>query len=82
MTEFDALYAALPFEQSSPFPVELGCALTEQGYIAIDGFQKTTVEGIYACGDNTAMMRSIANAVYGGNLAGAMVNKELTEETF
>jgi hypothetical protein len=28
------------------------------------------------------MMRSVANALYTGNLAGAMGNKELTDERF
>lgn len=80
--EFDAVYAAIPFEQHSGIPVSLGCELNENGYIAVDGFQKTNIEGIFACGDNTAMMRSVANAVYTGNLTGAMVNRELTEERF
>lgn len=80
--DFDAVYAALPFEQNSTIPVELGCALTEQGFLTVDSFQKTTVDGVFACGDNTVAMRSIANAVYGGNLAGAMVNKELTDDQF
>lgn len=79
---FDALYAALPFTQHSDIPVTLGCELTDQGYIKTDAFQKTTVAGVFACGDNAAMMRSVANAVYGGNITGAMVNKELTEERF
>jgi thioredoxin reductase len=78
----DALYAAVPFTQHSDLPKILGCEFTEQGYISIDGFQHTTVKGVYACGDNSVMMRSVANAVYSGNFAGAMVNKELTEETF
>lgn len=80
--DFSAMYAALPFEQHSRIPVSLGCALTESGHIKTDMLQKTTVEGVFACGDNTAMMRSVANAVAAGNLAGAMVNKELTEERF
>lgn len=79
---FDALYAAVPFTQHSDIPASLGCQLTEQGHIKVDPFHKTTVEGIYACGDNSSLMRSVANAVYTGNLAGAMVNKELTEEQF
>ncbi len=45
-------------------------------------FQKTTVKGIYACGDNSSPMRSVANAVFAGNITGAMVNKELTDEQF
>lgn len=79
---FESIYAALPFTQHSAIPVALGCELTEHGYIKIDGFQKTTVDGVFACGDNASMMRSVANAVYSGNLTGAMVNKELTDEQF
>ncbi|MFD2146064.1 NAD(P)/FAD-dependent oxidoreductase [Mucilaginibacter antarcticus] len=77
-----ALYAALPFKQHTDIPETLGCELTEQGYIKIDQFQKTTVKGIFACGDNSAMMRSVANAVYTGNLTGAIVNKELVDDSF
>lgn len=79
---FQAMYAAIPFVQSSDIPTSLGCEITEQGYIKIDGFQKTTIHGVFACGDNSVMMRSVANAVYGGNFTGALVNKELTEEQF
>src|SRR5690606_28168173 len=77
---FGAAYAAIPFEQHCKIPEMLGCELTEQGYIEVDMFQQTTVPGIYACGDNTSPMRSVANAVASGNLVGSMVNKELTEE--
>jgi len=80
--KFDALYAAVPFTQHSDIPDSLGCNLTEQGYISIDNFHKTTVKGVFACGDNSGMMRSVVNAIYGGNFAGAMVNMELTEEQF
>ena len=79
---FDAVYAAVPFLQHSDIPVSLDCELTEQGYIKVDDFQKTTIQGIYACGDNSNMMRSIANAVYSGNLTGAVANGELTNEQF
>jgi len=79
---YDALYAAVPFSQHSDLPMTLGCEITEHGYIAVDDFQKTTVTGIYACGDNSSMMRAVANAVYRGNVAGALVNKELTDEGF
>lgn len=80
--KFTAAYAAIPFIQHSNIPEKLGCELTEQGYIKVDDFKKTTVEGIYACGDNAAMMRSVANAVYSGNVAGAIVNGALVQEQF
>jgi thioredoxin reductase len=79
---FQALYLAAPFVQHSDIPADLGCELTEQGYIKVNGMQKTTIEGVFACGDNSSMMRSVANAAATGNLTGAMVNKELTDESF
>lgn len=79
---FDALYASVPFEQHSHIPAKLGCELTEHGYIKIDHLHRTSVQGVYASGDNSSGMRSVANAVYTGNMAGAMINKELAEERF
>ena len=63
-------------------PVQLGCELTPEGYIIIDGSQKTTVAGVFACGDNVTRLRTVANAVAMGTTAGMMVNKELTMEEF
>ncbi|RPI69851.1 MAG: NAD(P)/FAD-dependent oxidoreductase [Ignavibacteriales bacterium] len=77
-----AVYAKIPFEQHCDIPKQLGCELNEQGYIKIDTFQKTTIPGVFACGDNTFVMRSVANAVAMGTLAGAMTNKEIIEEEF
>lgn len=79
---FDAVYAAVPFVQHSDIPVALGCILTDQGYLKTDASQKTSVAGVFACGDNTGMMRSVASAVASGNMAGVMVNLELTKEAF
>ena len=80
--DFSVAYGAVPFVQHSDIPVALGCELNEHGYIKVNEFQQTAIDGVYACGDNATMMRSIANAVYSGNLAGALVNMELTEEQF
>lgn len=81
-TAFEAVYAAIPFTQHSEIPVALGCELTEQGHIKVDMFQKTSVDGVFACGDSASMMRSVAYAVATGNIAGAMVNNELIGEEF
>src|SRR5690606_33556200 len=37
---FDAVYAAIPFLQSSDIPISLGCELTEHGYLKVDNLQK------------------------------------------
>lgn len=77
-----AMYARCPFEQHCRIPEALGCELTEDGYIKINAFQATSVPGIFACGDNTTRVRSVANAVAMGTAAGAMVNREIILEEF
>lgn len=78
----DALYAHCPFVQHCDVPGDLGCEITPEGYIKTDMFQKTSVEGVYACGDNSGRMRSVASAVAMGSMAGAAVNKEIIFEEF
>jgi thioredoxin reductase len=77
-----ALYSRLPFVQHSSLPQSLGCELTKEGYIKIDPAHKTTVPGVYACGDNVTRMRTVSNAVAMGTTTGLMVNKEIIEENF
>ncbi|KXH85492.1 NAD(P)/FAD-dependent oxidoreductase [Chryseobacterium kwangjuense] len=77
-----ALYAKIPFEQNISAEKDLGCELTEQGFIKVDFMQKTNIPGVFAGGDNVTMMRSVATAIAQGNFTGAVVNKELSEEEF
>lgn len=77
-----ALYVKSPFEQHCKIPETLGCELTDEGYLRISVFQRTTANGIYACGDNATRMRTVANSVSMGTTTGMMVNKELIEESF
>lgn len=77
-----AIYAKVAFNQHTDIPEKLGCKLTQEGYINVDTHQKTNITDIYACGDNTSPMRSVANAVYTGNISGTIINKELVEEEF
>ena len=77
-----AVYTHAPFEQHCPLPRSLGCEFTEEGYIKVDPLQRTTVPGIYACGDSTTRLRTVANAVSSGTTAGMMLNKDLITEEF
>ncbi|MEC3877618.1 NAD(P)/FAD-dependent oxidoreductase [Chryseobacterium salviniae] len=79
--EVEALYAKIPFEQNINTE-DLQLELTEHGFIKTDHFHTTSTEGVFACGDNTTMMRSVANAVAQGNFTGAIVNRELSDEKF
>lgn len=78
----NAIYSRPAFVQHSMIPQELGCDLTENGLIKVDNFQKTTVAGIFACGDNSNPMRSVAMSVASGSATGAFVNHELIGEEF
>lgn len=82
MFELTAFYSRPDFEQHCKIPEMLGCELTEEGLLKVDMFQKTTVPNVFACGDNASLMRSVANAVSTGNVTGAVVNSEMTEEEF
>ena len=77
-----AIYSRPDFEQHCKIPELLGCELTEQGFLKVDMFQKTNVPNVFACGDNTSPMRSVANAVATGTMAGVVVNNGMIEEDF
>jgi thioredoxin reductase len=77
-----AVYVRPSFEQHCPLPQTLGCEVNEQGLIKVDFMQKTSVSGIYASGDATTQMRSVALAVSSGSFAGAAINRELIDEAF
>ncbi|SIS72980.1 hypothetical protein SAMN05421766_103668 [Zobellia uliginosa] len=79
---FDAIHACLPFTQHSDIPAQLNGSISEQGLIQVDAMQKTKSNGLFACGDNSTQIRSIASAVATGIMAGAMANLEPREERF
>lgn len=80
--EVKAIYARPPFEQHCPLPANLGCEINEQGLLKVDSMQKTNIVGVYASGDATTQMRSVAIGVSSGSFAGAVINKELIDEDF
>jgi thioredoxin reductase len=81
-TMVSAIYARPEFKQHTNLPAQLGCELTPEGYIKIDSSHRTTVPGVYACGDNVTRLRTVSNAVAMGTVAGMMANKDLVTETF
>lgn len=83
-TEFTvkAIYAPSPFEQNCKIPESLGCELDEDGYLKIDNNYETNIKGVYAIGDNAAKMRTVANAVAMGTIAGMMISKKMIIDEF
>jgi len=76
-----AIYTRLPYVQHSDIPEKLGCELTAQGLLVVDDFKRTTVDGVYSCGDNSHM-RSVPAAVASGSMVGAALNNFLIMEEF
>lgn len=62
---------------------KLGCELTDPGFIKVSDLGETSVKGVYAAGDATSPMQSIAVAVAQGSLAaGPGINHALGVEDF
>ena len=78
----EAIYSRPETQQHSEIPFTLGCELNEQGLLKVDAFQRTTVPGVYACGDNSNFARSLAVSVSSGSAAGAFLNNDLCAEDF
>lgn len=81
-TPITAIYARPLAIQHSDLALQFGCQLTDQGRIKVDGSQKTTLEGVFACGDCSNSSRDIAIAVSSGVIAGGTCNKELILDEF
>lgn len=77
-----AAYYKPALEQHCPLPESLGCDLNENGLIQVDLMQKTTIDGVFASGDCTTQMRSVAFAVSTGSFAGVAINAALIGEYF
>lgn len=82
LADVTAIYLKAPFEQHSKVPAMLGCQLNDEGYLVTNQLQETTTDGIYACGDNSSKMRTVANAVGTGTTAGISASKSVILEEF
>ncbi|RZJ70114.1 NAD(P)/FAD-dependent oxidoreductase [Flavobacterium sp.] len=79
---FDAIYARAGVRQSTMIPIEIGCELDRHGFVIVDDYQRTNIPGLFAAGDNTMAMRSLARSIAAGNTAGISINHELVNEDF
>ena len=80
--EVKAMYSRNSFAQHCSIPEALGCELNDEGYIKVNPFQETTVDGVFACGDSTTRIRTVANSVAMGTAAGMMISKKMILEQF
>ncbi|MBW0434965.1 NAD(P)/FAD-dependent oxidoreductase [Leptospira yasudae] len=72
----------LPFKLKSQIGEELGCEKTQFGFYKVNERGATTVDGVFACGDNVTMGHSVILAAASGSMAGAGIVAELLGELF
>jgi thioredoxin reductase len=60
----------------------IGCQITEEGTVIVDGFGKTNVPGIYSAGDAASKLYQTITAASLGALAGMAINGELLVEAW
>ena len=79
------LLVPAPMHQRSPLAEELGAALSEPGPIVTDAIEvdpsfRTSVPGLFAAGDVTGHMPSVARAIAAGHSAAAMIVQDLVAD--
>jgi len=75
---FDTLYSALGARARSDIAVPLGVACAESGCISTDRHQRTSVPGVYACGDIVQeTLNQIAVATGHAAIAATTIHNEL-----
>ncbi|MFP7295103.1 NAD(P)/FAD-dependent oxidoreductase [Bacillus safensis] len=75
-------FVASEFKQSAPFAEKLGCQMTKNAGIETDILGRTTVSGVFACGDNLGGPAQLVLAAAAGSQAGMGVIHELVQEEF
>ncbi|NDK09187.1 NAD(P)/FAD-dependent oxidoreductase [Candidatus Gracilibacteria bacterium] len=79
---FSFIYARPPHSLHDTLASDIECKITSEGRIYIDENHKTSVEGIYAAGDNSYSGRSLAQAIANGSSAAMSVNGDLLKEEY
>ncbi|MCY7471149.1 NAD(P)/FAD-dependent oxidoreductase [Bacillus safensis] len=75
-------FVASEFKQSAPFAEKLGCQMTKNAGIETDILGRTTVSGVFACGDNLGGPAQLVLAAAAGSQAGMGVIHEFVQEEF
>ncbi|GLR57392.1 thioredoxin-disulfide reductase [Rhizobium indigoferae] len=77
---FASLYAALGSDICSELASQVGARLSEEGCVAVDGHQRTTVPGFYAAGDVVAGLDQISHAMGQAGVAATTIRNDLGEQ--
>jgi thioredoxin reductase len=77
-----ALFLRPPQRPAGDLFRQLGCELTEAGFVSIGADHRTSVPGIYAAGDVTTPFQQVIVAAASGAEAAIAMNRALADEDF
>ncbi|MCC7446101.1 MAG: NAD(P)/FAD-dependent oxidoreductase, partial [Anaerolineae bacterium] len=78
----DALFIRPKTTHRTSFAHDLGCQVDEHDIVQVDRRGRTSTEGVYAAGDLSSPMRSVAIAVAQGAAAAYGINADLINQDF
>lgn len=78
----DALFIRPKTTHRTTFAFDLGCEVNEHNVVQVDLRGRTSIEGVYAAGDISSPMRSVAISVAQGAAAAYGINADLIERDF
>jgi thioredoxin reductase len=79
-SNFNAMFVRPKTSHRTTFAHDLGCQVNENDVVQVDLRGRTSVAGIYAAGDLSSPIRSVAVAVAQGAAAGYGINADLVGE--
>lgn len=78
----DAMFIRPKTSHRTTFAVDLGCEVDSAGVVRVDYRGRTTIGGVYAAGDLSSPMRSVAIAVAQGAAAAYGINADLIDALY
>ncbi len=78
----DALFIRPQTSHRTSFALDLGCEVDEHNAVRVDPRGRTNTAGVYAAGDLSSPMRSVAFAVAQGAAAAYGINADLVERDY
>lgn len=78
----DALFIRPKTTHRTPFAHDLGCKVDKNNVVEVDLRGRTSIDGVYAAGDLSSPMRSLAIAVAQGAAAAYGINADLIDRDF
>ena len=76
----DVLFLCAALVQRSELAASLGCALTADGHVVVDEEHRTSVDGVYACGDMCTPIHQVIVAAADGARTAIAVDSAIVDD--